>query len=314
MSEIAVSVICNVYNHEKYLRAALESFVMQKTDFLFEVLVHDDASTDGSVAIIKEFEEKYPDIIKPLIQQENQYSRGKDIGFEFQFPRARGRYLAVCEGDDYWTDPFKLQKQYDAMEAHPEVDISAHAAYMERDGERVGNVTPADCDTVFTVEQVIAGGGGFVATNSLMVRSGVWVENAYTKIFFVDYVSQIQGALRGGMLYLKDCMSAYRVQTENSWTRRTNESDARFEAFYKKMEAMFLCLDQETHYQYHEVIKQTVDKNRITLLYRLGRYKEILKKENRRAFSAMSKKERLKIRVCAVCPWIKPLVKRLKHR
>ena len=314
MENIQVSIICNTFNHEKYIAAALDSFLMQKTDFSFEILVHDDASTDGTAAIVREYAEKYPELIKPILQEKNQYSQGKDIGLEFQFPRALGKYLAVCEGDDYWTDPLKLQKQYDAMEAHPEVDISAHAVDVEENGRRAGMISPAAQDAIFTVDRVIAGGGGFVSTNSLMVRRGVWRENDYTKILFVDYVSQIQGALRGGMLYLSDSMADYRKQTETSWSRRMDRDDAKIEGFFRKVEAMLLCLDETTERQYHDTIVSTVEKNRLTLLYRLGRYKEILKKEKRRAFLTMSKKERLKIRVCAVCPWIKPLVKRLKHR
>ena len=163
-----VSVICNAYNHELYIRDALKGFVTQKTDFPLEILIHDDASTDKTADIIREYEAQYPDLIKPIYQTENQYSRG-GIG-KFQFPRAVGKYIAFCEGDDYWTDPLKLQKQVDALEAHPEVDICAHAAFglHSKTGERIRDIAPASQDGVLTAEQVIAGGGGFVATNSLM--------------------------------------------------------------------------------------------------------------------------------------------------
>ena len=86
---------------------------MQKTDFPFEILIHDDASTDGTADIIREYEAKYPDIIKPIYQTENQYSKGIKVSQVYQFPRAKGKYIALCEGDDYWTDPYKLQKQVD---------------------------------------------------------------------------------------------------------------------------------------------------------------------------------------------------------
>jgi glycosyltransferase involved in cell wall biosynthesis len=90
--------------------------MMQKTNFAFEVLIHDDASTDKSAEIIREYEAKYPDIIKPIYQTENQYSKGVGVTRVFQFPRAKGKYIAMCEGDDYWTDPYKLQKQVDFLE------------------------------------------------------------------------------------------------------------------------------------------------------------------------------------------------------
>jgi len=96
---------------------------MQKTDFAFEILIHDDASTDGTADIIREYEKKYPDLIKPIYQVENQYSKGGGISIRFNFPRAEGKYIALCEGDDYWIDPFKLQKQVDFLEANPEYGL-----------------------------------------------------------------------------------------------------------------------------------------------------------------------------------------------
>ena len=117
--KVMVSIICNVYNHEKYVREALESFVMQKTDFAYEVLVHDDASTDHSADIIREYEKQYPDIMKPIYQTVNQYSKCS-ITRTYQVPRAKGKYIAFCEGDDFWNDPYKLQKQFDEMEKHPD--------------------------------------------------------------------------------------------------------------------------------------------------------------------------------------------------
>lgn len=121
--EIRVSVLCDVYNHAPYLRQCLDGFVMQKTDFKFEVLVHDDASTDMSPEIILEYTNKYPDIFKTIIQKENQYSKGVRIWFKYQFPRVEGKYIAMCEGDDYWIDPYKLQKQVDFLESHPDYGV-----------------------------------------------------------------------------------------------------------------------------------------------------------------------------------------------
>ena len=111
-----VSICCITYNHEKYIAQAIDSFLMQKTNFPFEVLIHDDASTDGTADIIREYEAKYPNTIKPIYQTENQYSKGIKISTTYNFPRAKGKYIAMCEGDDYWTDPNKLQKQVDVLE------------------------------------------------------------------------------------------------------------------------------------------------------------------------------------------------------
>ncbi len=133
-----VSIICCAYNHGKYIRECLEGFVSQKTTFKYEAIVHDDASSDETAAVIREFEEKYPDIIKPVYQSENQYSTGIGIMKTYIYPRAAGKYIALCEGDDYWIDPLKLQKQVDFMEANPDYSLCCSNIYRlnDRTGEK----------------------------------------------------------------------------------------------------------------------------------------------------------------------------------
>lgn len=121
--DIKVSVLCTAYNHEKFLRKCLDGFVMQKTNFKFEAIIHDDVSTDGTKAIIEEYAKKYPDIIVPIYETENQYSKGVNFVDNIMIKKARGKYIAYCEGDDYWCDENKLQLQYDFMEQNP--DFSA---------------------------------------------------------------------------------------------------------------------------------------------------------------------------------------------
>lgn len=122
-----VSICCITFNHAPYLKECLDGFVMQQTNFKYEVIIHDDASTDGTQEIIKEYTQKYPDIFKPILQTENQYSKGvKRILATFCYPKAKGKYIALCEGDDYWTDPLKLQKQVDFLEAHPDIVYTCH--------------------------------------------------------------------------------------------------------------------------------------------------------------------------------------------
>ncbi len=126
--DIMVSVCCLTYNHEDFIAAALEGFLMQKTKFAFEAIIHDDASTDGTREIIMEYAGRYPDIFRPIYQTENHFSRtGRYPLAEYVFPRARGKYLAECDGDDYWTDPLKLQKQVDFLEANPDYVMCHHA-------------------------------------------------------------------------------------------------------------------------------------------------------------------------------------------
>lgn len=105
-----VSIDCITYNHENYIRDAIEGFLMQKATFPVEILINDDASTDNTANIIREYEKKYPQLFKPIYQIENQYSQKSVIITKNQNDRVRGKYIPKCEGDDYWTDPLKLQK------------------------------------------------------------------------------------------------------------------------------------------------------------------------------------------------------------
>ena len=127
-----VSIRCLVYNQEPYLRQCLDGFVMQQTNFPFEAIVHDDASSDGSAAIIREYAEKYPDIIKPIYETENQYSKhdGSLTRIMDAAMHPNSKYVAICEGDDYWTDPNKLQMQVDIMEADNEIGLVHTAAQV----------------------------------------------------------------------------------------------------------------------------------------------------------------------------------------
>lgn len=122
-----VSVCCITYNHSKFIGQALESFLNQNTSFSYEILVYDDASNDGTRDILKEYELKYPQIIRVFYSSENQYSQGvRLLNLRYNLPRARGKYIATCDGDDFWTDPMKLQKQVDFLDSNPEVVMCFH--------------------------------------------------------------------------------------------------------------------------------------------------------------------------------------------
>jgi len=112
-----VSVCCITYNHESYIHKTIEGFLMQKTTFPMEIIIHDDASTDTTAEIVRKYANKHPDVIFPIFQTENQYSKGlRGIALRFAYPKARGKYISFCEGDDYWTDPLKIQKQVEFLE------------------------------------------------------------------------------------------------------------------------------------------------------------------------------------------------------
>jgi glycosyltransferase involved in cell wall biosynthesis len=115
-----VSICTIAYNHAPFIRQCMDGVLMQKTSFPVEFLIHDDASADETADMIREYETSFPDVIKAIYQTENQFSKGAQIWAKYLFPKARGKYIALCDGDDYWTDPLKLQKQVDFLETHPD--------------------------------------------------------------------------------------------------------------------------------------------------------------------------------------------------
>ena len=281
--DIGVSVICNAYNHEKYIRDALEGFVTQKTNFKYEVLINDDSSKDNTATIIKEYELKYPDIIKPIYQSENLYSKGISITKTIQLPRVKGKYIAVCEGDDYWTDIHKLQRQYDILENNKAIDMCAHIA-EEIDGKTGAHVqwiAPRKNDGILSLKQVIKGGGAYLATASLFYRKEVDINPvAFRDFYHLDYTLQVAGALKGGIYFIAKPMSVYRIMTPDSWTNRLRLQADKKIKHKKKMRTTIKMMDRETNYEFHfYFIKELIDNYvRTVLLHIKSGFQRIKKK------------------------------------
>lgn len=151
---------------------------MQKTNFPFEILIHDDASVDNTQNIIKNYELKHSDIIKPIYQKENQYSKGIGVSRVYQFPRAKGKYIAMCEGDDYWIDPYKLQKQVDFLETHPEYVFSFHDSIIlnQRTGEKRMRIGDRQIDNTVDLKSLIIQKN--IPTASIVFRN-FWIMHNY---------------------------------------------------------------------------------------------------------------------------------------
>lgn len=292
----AVSVICVAYNQEAYIREAIESFLMQKTSFTFEILIHDDASKDRTPDIIREYEKKYPDIVKPIYEAENQYSKKVDIIQEIMISKVRGKYIALCEGDDYWTDPLKLQRQYEVLEENQGINICAHCAECVDAETKMAlyQIKPAQEDTVFTVEQVIEGGGGFVATNSLFYRTEIEYKIPdFRKMLSMDWTCQIHGSLKGGMLYLGRSMSAYRIQAKGSWTQSMSKDLKKLQMYYNLKELVYKELDKETGYRFSKSIEKRIRMDKLYILQVTGRYRDLKREPYIEIYRALPLKQKI---------------------
>ena len=219
-----VSVLCHAFNHEAFIRQALEGILMQETDFPVEIIVHDDASADRTPAIIQELVREHGDRIVPILQQENQFSRGRRPK-RFTYPKARGEFIALCEGDDYWTDPQKLQKQVDALRRHPEVDLCVHPAMRlsMRTGKAKKGFDHGPRERIVPSDAIIARHNQFAPTASVLMRReaaismpGWWFHGSPPPPAGDFFVEAIVG--RKGVLYLPDTMSVYRRDVPGSYT------------------------------------------------------------------------------------------------
>lgn len=244
-----VSILCITYNHGAYIRDALDGFVMQKTNFPFEVLIHDDASTDDTADIIREYAAKYPDIIKPILQTENQWSRGVSISKVFQWPRISGEYVAMNEGDDYWTDPYKLQKQVDFLDAHPDYSVCFHPVRVTWDnGKYPDSIFPSKKCRFYktTLELSDLLKNNFIQTNSVMYRWRRDCINIYPdNILPGDWYQHLLHAQVGKIGFIPDIMSVYRRNDGGIWTGAYETDDwfkkntLRVLNFYKNAQRQF---------------------------------------------------------------------------
>lgn len=210
-----VTIRCITYNHEPYIRQCLEGFVMQKTTFPFEAIVHDDASTDGTAAIIREYAEKYPNIIKPIYETENQYSKHDGSLSRIMNAHIRGKYVAICEGDDYWIDPLKLQKQVDFLESHPDYSICFHSALLKWEkGEYPDSIFYRVKEREYYGTEIFK--RWIVATASVVFRKSVLDSNIYEKVLhekrfiYGDNPLFLCAAKLGRIYGMKEVMSVYR--------------------------------------------------------------------------------------------------------
>ena len=258
--DMMVSITCVAFNHEKYIETTLNSFLEQETTFPFEIIVNDDVSTDKTVEILKAYEKKFPSIVKPVYQTENQFSQGVNT-MAILFPFVKGRYVAFCDGDDFWCDKEKLQIQVNEMEKHPEVDLSFHPSYKLVGDQRVEVLAKrSDRNEIFPVERSILGQGDFTETGAMMFTRSLldslpeWFKTSIPG----DYISEIMGAERGGSLYIDRCMSVYRSGVETGWTESEFKKggEARKKilfAFVDQLEFLDNYLEKKYHKEFSQI-------------------------------------------------------------
>jgi glycosyltransferase involved in cell wall biosynthesis len=310
MKELGVSVYCTVYNHEKYLRQCLDSLLHQETDFRYSIIVHDDASTDDSAAIVREYAELYPDIIIPICQEENQ-TRRCNVVASFIEPLVTGKYVAICEGDDYWCRTDKLQKQFDVMERNPECALCLHRTIeVNEGGEETGREYPLrvfDTGFVDATELIdTIDDRRLFHTSSFFMRASVWHDYmlnppSYKRIFPVGDVPIIlYFGSRYQVYQINEAMSCYRRGSPNSWSSMVRYQN-NWDVLAKHHERMFkaLRLFDNENMQFHDIMLPPVSNQLYANCVLTGKMRLFFKKENIPYFHYLPLLKKLSV-VCGV--------------
>lgn len=308
-----VSIICLAYNHEKYVNQTLDSLLNQQTNFPYEIIIHDDASTDSTQSILLNYKEKYPKKIKLILQRENQLSKGKDIINDFLVPKVQGKYIAICECDDFWPDSKKLQKQFDILEK--EIDCGASVCRVNcvnEKGKKIDDYFPRD----HFLKPGKIEGKDFISLilntrtlnllqfhlSGVMIRETVFKEYAekkpqYSQIMDVgDIPLFLYCGLKGKVFYLSEAMACYRMGAIGSWNQKNSSVHKKILHLEKEIEGL-RAFDSFTDRQFKKDIKLAIKKRKF-IEYELKRdYQKLLSNEMKDIYKLLPKRKKIKVRL-----------------
>lgn len=223
-----LSICCVTFNHAEFIHDSLRGFLTQKTTFPVEILIHDDASTDNTADIIKTYERQHPSLINPIYQRENQYSRGARPTVQYNLPRTKGKYIALCEGDDYWIDPLKLQKQVNYLEENPRFAICFHPVKILKNGQFFDDFITGSPPRISTILDLA--NSNYIHTPSCVFRNRI-ADISWTHIAdcpLGDYYIHMMNARYGDIMQLEDTMAVYRLHDTSTFASRDRaEKNAR---------------------------------------------------------------------------------------
>jgi glycosyltransferase involved in cell wall biosynthesis len=241
-----VSVCCVAYQQRPYIAEALEAILGQRTDLPFEVIVHDDASTDGTGEVIRDYAARFPDQVITIIQKENQYSQGGRPRL-LCMARARGAYIALCDGDDVWTDPLKLQKQVDLLEAEPEAAGVYHYTEAKRDGRFTGKVYGEHAGRLsISVEDTFSTVSPLHISSFMFRRNGLVIPDWFHRVISTDMALYSVVAARGPLRCIPEVMATYRQHASNMTGQPLVQ-----ERFHQQRIGLMRLLDDHHHGAFH---------------------------------------------------------------
>ena len=268
-----LTVLCTAFNHGEYIEQCVISLLSQKTNFPYMVLVHDDCSTDGTQDILRKIANDHPDKLVLFFEQNNIFQKGIAC-YAMVEPYLEGDYIALCEGDDWWIDKGKLQRQYDYLSSHGRTALCVHAGLIFNDKKKVftGRQSSGNEERDFSTEEITRGDGSLFPTNSMVLKRDCLIRpDAYMGWGVGDYPLCIYCSTQGAVHYMPDAMSAYRLQSKGSWS----EKRMKFGKEQKVDELAILtnglnAMDAYTGRRYHDVIEEYCRKRAFMLHAEFG--------------------------------------------
>jgi len=248
-----VSICCIAYNHGDFIAESIDSYLMQKTNFPFEVIIRDDASTDGTQAIASSYKKQFPTIIKLILEKENQYSKGI-APFAVALKEAKGQYIAVCEGDDYWTDETKLQQQFNHLESNPNLSMSFHNVKVvdTYNAKKTKLFCTLDREVYSTVDVI---NGWFIPTPAMFFKKSCLDDtpSSLRDVFNGDLSVQLLCSTYGDIGYLNTVMAVYRKHP-NSLSITSFNQDPTFA--YRRLISLLDIFDDFSQGEFSDAITQ----------------------------------------------------------
>ncbi len=316
MNKTKVSICCITYNQEDYIREALDSFINQNVNFKYEIIIHDDASTDKTTQIIKEYQKKYPNIIIPIFEKENVYSKDPNSIMKITLSKAKGEYIALCDGDDGFLDNNKLQKQVDYMDKHKDIVLCSHNTKVissNNSNNNYDNLTPYR-EGIVTIYDFFHTSGSMHTSSMLFRRKDVQnLPEYYFKATVGDLPLKLYLLSIGNCFHMNDVMSFYRINANGSWTTKQRQNPLALKNNHNMEINVYRMFNKETNYQYKDLVEKRILEKNFNYYKNINDLKEIKKEKYRSLYNKLSLSEKLKLKIKNI-PFIYRVYTRLKYR
>lgn len=312
-----LTVIIMTYNQKDYIAQALESVLSQKIDVDFDILIHDDCSDDGTYEIIADYQNRYPDLIRVIKEDKRRFLKEgfNMMIFNHVVPYINSKYIAYLDGDDYWCDNNKLQKQYDYMTSNPNYSMCFHAAYqLKKDGDMSSKWFFANEGDIDMSDVVNDQPGIRIATSSIFLTSEAFKDfSEWRKIFPVEDVPMYMTALLYGNVHrFKEPMSVYRQFSIGSWSSQNIDNKERVLSHLNGIITGIKMFDAQTKFVYHDMVVRQIESCEFRISYANKDYKEIFSKKNKRFVKRLPRKQRVSLKLQYRFPRLYNLVHRKK--